>query len=390
MSTTLARRVVHVARESAPGPTGGHLLVAGLASLSGMTPKRLRRLLRLGPPERLWAEVAAAKLRAPDRVDHRAWQQLLAQWSRQVERLPLEAVQRRYATSGVRLLLPTDAEFPQRLRDDRANDPAEVLFVQGDPFVAHQKRVVGIVGTRRPTSYGIRVALDLGQKCAEAGMVVASGLALGIDGAAHRGALRAPNAQVLGVIGSGIDRPYPRQHHGLYQGVAQQGVILSESPLGGPPLAENFPDRNRLLAALARVLVVVESPVGGGSLITYRLAVERGSTVMAVPGSIHSPMSAGPNGLLNEALPCRDVRDVEVAMGWALADLARPSEPRPEPSAIGSRTLASMGWDPVTVDELVDRVGAGIGTVTLALAQLEADRWVERTNGRWQRLAGRS
>jgi DNA processing protein len=167
-------------------------------------------------------------------------------------------------------------------------------------------------------------------------------------------------------------------------------VILSESPLGGPPLAENFPDRNRLLAALARVLVVVESPVGGGSLITYRLAVERGSTVMAVPGSIHSPMSAGPNGLLNEALPCRDVRDVEVAMGWALADLARPSESRPEPSAIGSRTLATMGWDPVTVDELVDRVGAGMGTVTLALAQLEADRWVERTNGRWQRLAGRS
>ncbi len=233
---------------------------------------------------------------------------------------------------------PGRPDYPSAL----VNDPERpgVLFWRGD--LRHLARpCVAVVGTRRATLDGRSVAFELGRDLAAAGICVVSGLALGIDGAAHAGALRSARASVArgagaigagpaGVAASGVDVPYPRRHAGLWEQVVTSGVMLSETLPGRPAQAWRFPARNRIIAGLAAMVVVVESHAAGGSLITAEAAMARGIEVRVVPGPVHSSASAGSNQLLYDGPgPVRNAQDVLDGLGIFLA----PRRPRSRPPA---------------------------------------------------------
>jgi DNA processing protein len=224
---------------------------------------------------------------------------------------------------------------------------------------------------------------------------IVSGLALGIDGAAHLGVLAAGDgaAPPVAVVGSGLDVLYPRAHARLWQQVAEAGVVLSEAPLGARPEPWRFPARNRILAALADVVVVVESRAKGGSFHTVQAADQRGVPVMAVPGPVRSPASCYTNELLvTGSPPARDVDDVLVALdllgrgparGRRSSD--RPGLPPPDDPHQAS-LLEAMGWQPASLDQLVVRTGLTPGQASVALARLEMGGWVAGQAGWWEQV----
>jgi DNA processing protein len=258
-----------------------------------------------------------------------------------------KAVGEKYERSGVQILLPNDGRYPPELVDD-PGAPA-VLFAHGDPSRLHGRRRVAIVGTRSATPYGRQVAVDLGRDLASAGVVVVSGLARGIDGAAHAGALSGADgdgAAPAAVVGTGLDVVYPTSNAKVWEEVAARGVVVSESPLGTLPRPKVFPARNRIIAALSDVVVVVESHHGGGCLYTVEAAARRGIPVAAVPGSVRSRASDGTNGLLVDGcIPVRDATDVLVAIS-----LARSGRQEPAPALETATRVVSGGRRPGTTD----------------------------------------
>jgi DNA processing protein len=300
-----------------------------------------------------------------------------------------EVVEARHRDAGVTILLPRDAAYPRLLADDLF--PPPVLFAQGDLAALDPPRVA-IVGTRRCTGAGAGVARALGRDLAEAGVSVVSGLALGIDGAAHRGVLDAGevSGRPIGVIACGHDVPYPSRHAPLWSAVADRGVLLGEAPLGTRPASWRFPLRNRIIAALADVVVVVESHVAGGSLLTVREAIDRGIDVMAVPGAVRNPAAAGTNQLLADGChPVRDADDVLIALGLTSGRRGgAASDPRPPPDADGCRVLDAFDWEPVTLEHLALRTGQRVPDLALALSRLEADGWIT-SQGSWFERVGR-
>ncbi len=272
-----------------------------LASMPSMGPARLRTLLTAEPPARAWAR-ANADTGASVAAVQRAWH--------------------RQTSLGIQVLLAGQPSYPARLADD-PHAPA-VLFCLGDPTVLTEGPTAALVGTRAPTRYGIGVAAQFGADLAAAGVSVVSGLALGIDGAAHEGACGA-GAPPIAVVAGGLDHVYPRRHERLWERVASTGVIVSESPAGVPTEKWRFPVRNRLLAALSDVVVVVESRHHGGSRHTVDAAMDRGVPVGAVPGSIRSATSEGTNALLADgAFPVCSSGDILIALALEGAAVAMP------------------------------------------------------------------
>jgi DNA processing protein len=306
-------------------------------------------------------------------------------WRVAARRVVVAAVWEAHCQAGVRVLLPGATGFPPVLADDP--DPPALLFARGEPGAAEGRRV-GIVGTRRCTRYGREVAFELGRDLAAAAVRVVSGLALGIDGAAHRGALAAAGAPPVGVVGSGLDVVYPPSHASLWADVAREGVLFSEAPLGARPEAWRFPVRNRVIAGLSDVVVVVESAEKGGSRHTVEAAMARDRQVMAVPGSVRSPVSAYPNGLLADGChPVRDALDVLVALGLSTAAGGRATvDARPPPGAEEAPVLAALGWEPATFEDLCARSGDGPAQVSVALARLHSGGWVAERAGWWERV----
>ena len=288
---------------------------------------------------------------------------------------------------SVSVIVRGDGAMPERLADDI--DPPQVLFAQGS-LDAVEGPTVAIVGTRRCTPGGAELAHEIGRAGAAAGARVISGLAVGIDTAAHAGALDAGDgaAPPIAVVGSGLDVVYPARSRALWRAVAEAGVVLSEYPLGTSPARWRFPARNRLVAALADVVVVIESPQRGGSMYTVDEALRRQRDVLAVPGSIHSLASKGTNWLLSQgAQPCCGPDDVLTALGLS-ADAPSGgirSDPRPRPTGDGRRVLRAMGWDPTGLDALAERAGLGLGALAVAVDRLEVAGWIERVDGRLQR-----
>jgi DNA processing protein len=342
---------------------------AALASMPGIGPARLRELLDRWSPVEAWE---AAGDRGVDVAE---------QW-------------RAYVDSGVAIHLRGLPGYPPTLVDD--HEAPAVLFSVGDLGVLDGPRVA-IIGSRRCTRYGRDVAFDLGRELARTGVRVVSGLALGIDGAAHLGALAAGAgaAPPVAVVGSGLDVVYPRAHRRLWRQVAEAGVVLSEAPLGARPEPWRFPARNRILAALADVVVVVESRAKGGSFHTVQAADQRGVTVMAVPGPVRSPVSCYTNELLvTGAPPARDVDDVLVALDLlgrgprrrrveVEGSHALPTPDDPHQAAL----LEAMGWQPASLDQLVVRTGLSPGQASVALARLEVGGWVVVQAGWWERVS---
>jgi DNA processing protein len=296
----------------------------------------------------------------------------------------VEAVWEAHLRAGVWVALAGGPAFPAALATDP--DPPAVLFGRGDPDVLDGRRV-GIVGSRRCTRYGRDLAHELGRDLAAEGVRIVSGLALGVDGAAHRGALGAGAAPPVAVVGSGLDVVYPRSHADLWEEVARCGLLLSEAPLGARPEPWRFPVRNRVIAALSEVVVVVESAEKGGSRHTVEAAMARDRPVMAVPGSVRSPVSAYPNGLLADGChPARDAVDVLVALGLTSAGRVAVDDRRP-PGPEEAPVLDALGWEPATFDDLCARTGRTPGQVGVALARLQGGGWVAERAGWWDRVA---
>ena len=355
-----------------------------IASLPGMRWEQLEALARLGQLGEVCQRLAAGEVAplATERPRGVIGPGLLARWRGDLARLDPARLEERYRRAEVNVVVASMPAFPRLLAVD--GDPPSVLFMKGSAFPADTP-AVGIVGTRSATAAGLETARWLGRELGARRVPVVSGLALGIDGAAHDGVLRASGFPV-GVVASGLDVPYPRRHERLWDSVGGQGLLLSEAPLGGQPAAELFPRRNRLIAALSRVVIVVESHTTGGSLITAVEAANRGRTVLAVPGPIRSPASAGSNRLLDVALPCRDLDDVLVALEWLDVEPIVVDR-RIEPGDREAMVLAALGWEDASIDVVMTRTGLTLGAVTGCLHRLEHDGWVGRVGGRWQRLA---
>src|SRR5215831_3069155 len=198
---------------------------------------------------------------------------------------------------GCRLLTWDEPEYPPRLRE--IYDPPPLLYVKGNAELL-SRHIVAIVGARRPTPYGNQMAERLSKDLAQRGMVIASGLARGIDACAHKGALALANGATIGVLGCGIDVIYPKENKKIFAEIEERGVVVSEFPMGTFPAPQNFPIRNRLIAGMSLGVVVVEGAQYSGSLITARLAMEFGREVFAVPGNVTQPMSFGPNLLIKQ------------------------------------------------------------------------------------------
>ena len=254
---------------------------------------------------------------------------------------------------------------------------------------------IAVVGSRNPTPQGATNAHDFAQALAQAGLVVVSGMALGVDAAAHAGALQGTRADTqtiatIAVVGTGLDRVYPKQHRALAHQIAQGGVILSEYHLGTPPLASNFPQRNRLIAGLSRGTLVVEAALQSGSLITARLALEQGRDVFAIPGSIHSTQSKGCHALIKQgAKLVESAQDVLEELQFAVS--AQPSMASNEPDSVSpalAGLLQALGFDPIGLDGLQARSGLPTPQLQAQLMELELGGLVARLpGGKFQRIA---
>jgi len=286
---------------------------------------------------------------------------------------------------GMQLLLLGDPGYPPRLA--AISDPPFVLYCRGLPLLADAP-TVAVVGSRRSTAYGLAVAEALGRDLARAGVWVVSGLARGVDSAAHRGALEA-GGRTLAVLGSGLDRLYPPEARALAREIARHGTLLSEFPPATEPLPGNFPARNRIISGLSQAVVVVEGDLRSGALITADLAAEQGREVMAVPGPVTSEASRGPHSLLRDgAALVESAADVLEVLGVApVPALARTDRLGPEER----RIMDAMGNEPRLPDELAALTGLPPATVLATLLALETGGRVRRVGTRYVALpaAGR-
>jgi DNA processing protein len=376
---------------------------AALASLPPLGPRRLGAILAAAGPQEAWASILAGHPADRDGA-----------WQAAATRIDLPVLWDRHRAEGVGVLVRGDPAYPTVLADD-PEAPA-VLFHRGDPTSLGPHPRVTLVGTRSATRYGLGIAAQLGAELAAAGVGVVSGLALGIDGAAHEGALAGWRSShpgggpPVGVVAGGLDDPYPRRHARLWERVAEAGVLLSEAPLGARAVPRwRFPTRNRLLAALGDVVVVVECHVTGGSLHTARAAERRGISVGAVPGSVRSPASAGANDLLADGcFVVRDTADVLVALELARA-AAVPVRPVPSARRAGAsrachrpgarlagvgatdpapgdrQVLDALEWEPRSLDQLLGLTGRPLGEVAAALERLASAGLAEGEGGWWVR-----
>lgn len=357
-------------------------VAAALTTLPGLGPARLRSLIDHHGPEGALAGLAG---RAPlhEMVRRVLPAELRSTLRGAVADLDVDGVARRCAQHEVEVFVAGDPDYPPSLAADHER-PA-VLFARGDRTALDARRVA-IVGTRNATRSGLATARDLGAALAAEGVSVVSGLALGIDGAAHDGVRSveaAASGRAVAVVGCGLDLVYPRRHRELWDWVGDRGLLLSEWAPGVEPATWRFPQRNRVIAALAEVLVVVESRRRGGSLITARAALDRGVEVMAVPGSVHCRAADGTNGLLRDgAAPVTSVDDVFVMLGLDhRRQTGEPYDARPRPDAVQERVLLACRERPCNLDDLVVATGLAIHEAALAAARLEAAGWLVEAEG---------
>ncbi|MFV2040314.1 MAG: DNA-processing protein DprA, partial [Acidimicrobiales bacterium] len=319
--------------------------LAALLALPGVGPARLKALLVGRTAKSVWTDARAG---APEIALACGKPDLARSWMIACRGADVSKLWARYRQLDIGVLGRGSPGYPGPLLDDP--EPPAVLFTQGDPAAVGPLRV-GIVGTRQCTRYGVDLAYELGGMLASSGVTVVSGLAIGIDAAAHSGAIDAGGAPPVAVVGTGLDTPYPRQNSELWRRVRAEGLVCGETPLDTPVERWRFPARNRIIAGLCQVVIVVESHVSGGSLYTATEAMDRDRTVYAVPGSIRSPASAGCNRLLADGcLPLCEVSDAMLAVGLLIPTI--PAVPPMEVSDVDRALLEAMGWSPITLDEL--------------------------------------
>jgi len=288
------------------------------------------------------------------------------------------------AEAGNHIVTLADSEYPQALLDQE--DPPLLLYAKGRLALFNQP-AVSIVGSRNATRQGEANAEAFAEALSGAGIAVVSGLALGIDAAAHRGALKG-SASTIAVIGTGPDRIYPARNQDLARTIAEYGLIVSEFPVGMPPLAANFPRRNRVIAGLGLGCLVVEAAERSGSLITARLAAEAGRDVFAIPGSIHSPLSRGCHALIRQGAKLVESAQ-DILEELRLSPAAALSTAKQDASGGIEETplLRALGHDPCGLDGLIETTGLTAERVLAMLLVLELDgRVAQLSGGLYQRL----
>jgi DNA processing protein len=351
-----------------------------LSYTPGLGPRKLKVLLEsFGSAEAL-AAASAKALREVEGVGPKLAQALVA-FRAEGERKAAEE-RARAERLGVQLLTLDDPRYPANLRG--IYDPPPVLYVrgtlpaplQGEPAGV---RAVAVVGTRRASDFALQFSREVARELAQAGVTVVSGLALGVDTAAHEGALEAPRGTTVAVLGSSVDRPYPAQNAGLARRITEGGgAVVSEYRLGTPPRAEHFPARNRLISGLARGVLVVEGGATSGALITAEFALEEGRTVFAVPGRARDPRAAGPLELLKQgAVLTQSADDVLSELGWGQGPPAPAKERAPELSGLPLELLAAIrqAGEPL-LDDLVTATGKGAPELLGALVTLELQGFI--------------
>lgn len=277
--------------------------------------------------------------------------------------------------SGNRIITLADSDYPQALLN--IPDPPLLLYVKGRRDLLNQP-ALAVVGSRNATPQGVNNAGAFARSLSDAGLCIISGMAHGIDAAAHRGALQGRGSSIA-VVGTGLDKVYPAANRDLAHALASQGALISEFPLGTPPLAANFPRRNRIISGMSLGCLVVEASLQSGSLITARLALEQGRDVFAIPGSIHAPQSKGCHALLKQgAKLVETAQDILEELGSSL-----PAPPAYSPAIQGtdSALLEQIGFDPVDLDTLCARC-------SLTMAELSAMLLVLELEGRVSALPG--
>jgi len=355
---------------------------ATLACLPDMTPARLRALLAAtGGPTRALALVEAgradAALPESSRFDAAARRHLARRWRSRADRVAVERLLRRRNT-----IVWVEGEPDYPIVDDVPDRPTVLLAEGGAPGALRAPRVA-VVGTRAATPHGIADARELGEMLGAAGVTVISGLAIGIDGAAHEGVL-AGGGSAIGVIATGLDVVYPRRHATLTDRVRRAGLVVTEQGFGVGPRAGLFPVRNRIIAALADAVVVVEATIGGGARITAQLALDYGRPILAVPGSRRNAAAAGTNALIADgAHPLVDWGDVLVALGMSPAAVRTdvPPPPRPAPGPDAAALLRALGGECATPDQLASRTGLTAARIAVSVVELERAGWIERARG---------
>ena len=364
-------------------------LTPGIGSVHG------RRLLKaFGLPNAVFSQnLSALRAVVPERQAQAVMQipadlasglRALMQWLEQ------GAGQNRLVTVG-------EATYPSSLLD--IDDPPLMLYAQGSDAAWHalpHRQCIAVVGSRNPTPQGADNAKAFARSLAQFGLCIVSGMALGVDAAAHRGALDIADSTLptIAVVGTGLDRVYPAQHATLARAIAKRGLLISEYPLGTAPLAAHFPRRNRLISGLARATLVVEAALQSGSLITAQQALEQGKDVFAIPGSIHSTQARGCNALIKQGAQLVDcVQDILDAAGLQTSP-ARQASPITaaadqvvDPSDTNPALLDALGFDPCSLEVLQSRTGWDTARLQAQLMEMELQEKVGRlAGGLFQRI----
>ncbi|MEG1832682.1 MAG: DNA-processing protein DprA [Burkholderiaceae bacterium] len=353
-----------------------------LAMTPGLGPAALRQLLaRLGLPQDVLAAGYAQLVR---HLPESLARELARPASSEIEQAITRTERWLADTPGTALLSLADPEYPSALLD--ITDPPSLIFARGRLELL-QRPALAIVGSRNCTVQGADNAAAFAQSLARGGLTIVSGMALGIDAAAHRGALAGGAASTIAVLGTGADRIYPASHRELAEQICVDGLMITEFPLGTPAIAHNFPRRNRIIAGLARGVLVVEAALRSGSLITARLAGESGREVFAIPGSIHAPLAKGCHRLIKDGAKLVEAgNDILEELRLDPVAVTAPARPcrRASPHAT---LLEAMGHEPIDLDTLALRLAMDAGTLSAALLELELAQDIERLPGnRYQRL----
>lgn len=344
-----------------PGASGAVIrrLISAFGTAEAALSASLPALERVVP-----AEVSSAIQRGPDEASVAA----ALDWAEAPGRL---------------ILTVADPRYPRLLGE--IADPPPVLYSIGRIELLNVP-AIAVVGSRNATAQGIRNAEAFARALSESGFCIVSGLALGVDAAAHRGGLMAAGSSIA-VLGNGIDVVYPPRNRDLQQALASQGLIISEFPLGTPARSSNFPRRNRIISGLSLGCLVIEAALPSGSLITARMAADQGREVFAIPGSIHSPLARGCHHLIRQgAKLVETAQDILEEFGH-IARTATPSRSSPATDPETARLLEALGDDPCDVNTLCERCGYAVDAALSLLLQLELDGRVARLpGGHYQRL----
>ena len=341
----------------------------------GVGPKTFSRLLlQFDNLELLFANPKAAK-----GLSERSRTALLnPDWDRVEQELTWFSEPNRY------IVTLNDSRYPELLK--QISDPPSILFVQGDVSLLSQWQIA-MVGSRNPSASGRDTAYEFSRYMAQGGLTITSGLAMGIDAAAHQGAL-ATQGKTVAVVGTGLDRVYPAKHRELAHDIALTGVLVSEFSLGTAPRAENFPRRNRIISGLSLGTLVVEAAVRSGSLITARMALEQGREVFAIPGSIHNPLARGCHQLIREGAKLVEKADDILEELGALAGFQLDSELTEELPELAQDEdsdyqilFEHLGYDPIQIDSLIERCGLTADIVSSMLLLLELQGQIESLPG---------